>query len=259
MICWRMASRRLHGLDAGVELNGIELSVLAVNAVDGLRAAQILNAGHEDVALVVVSAQPLYSFFRNRPVHALGIELDHTLKCYWCEVAFFLCEFERVFENDVAVQRAAVLAKWRRGELQDSFFTEALLEGAPCRRLGVMGLINEQVRTMHRHPLLHHLLTLACNLAGGHDDLRAREDAVHLARVRRNVLEHAHDGSLRTLFQHRAPWDFQHSECEKFFCKLGAQRVGRNDNEQFRAWHGDEDRQHGLRFAGAGRHHNRRR
>ena len=75
----------LDGLDSGVQLNRIKLGILAVNLIDGFRAADILDAGHEDVALVTVKAQALNGFFSNHPVHKFRVELDDGLKLDWGE------------------------------------------------------------------------------------------------------------------------------------------------------------------------------
>ena len=104
------------------------------------------------------------------------------------------------------------------------------------------------------HPLLHRLFTLAGNMAGSHDDLGAGENAIYLVRRRWDVLEHTYDGSFCALFQDGAAGEFQNSKRKEFLSELRPQRIGGHDDKQFLAFHGDENRQHRLRFAGAGGH-----
>ena len=120
----------------------------------------------------------------------------------------------------------------------------------------MVGLVDEEIGTVNGHSLLHGRLALACDAARGHDDLSASEDLIDLCRRPRYVLKRANDRVSRGRRQNRAFWCPEHAESQELGCELCTQRIRRYDDQQFLASFRNENGEHGLGFAGAGRHDN---
>jgi hypothetical protein len=117
------------------------------------------------VAFIRICPQLLDGPRRNGFIRAFAIELNNGLKPDRLKVFFLLRFFERVIEDDFSIKRLAVFPKGRGSELQDSLLSKSLFECTPCRRLGVMRLVDEEIWAVLRHVILHCPAALASDAA----------------------------------------------------------------------------------------------
>ena len=123
-----------------MQLNGFELSILLIVLEDLLGALHVLGASHQDMTLVIIGLKLFDGRSCNRLIGSLLIEFDDSPKTDGIEVALFLGFPKWEFEDDLSVERLAILPERRGSELQDSALSKPYLKSAPRRCFSVMGL-----------------------------------------------------------------------------------------------------------------------
>src|ERR1700685_4348007 len=103
--------------DTRVQLNRFEFGILVVVPEDLLRALHAFGASHQDMTPIIIGPELVYSRSRDRFVGSLQIEFNHSAKTNGLKVALFLSFPKWVFEDDLPVERLAILSERRGSEL----------------------------------------------------------------------------------------------------------------------------------------------
>jgi hypothetical protein len=172
-----------------------------------------------------ISPELGHGFLCNGLIRLRWVERDNALKLDRREVSVGLSLLERILIDDRSIKKLSVFPKWSRRELQNPLPCKALLKVAPGRRFNVMRLIDEQVRAVVSHALLHGRRTLARNAASRHNHLGASKDRVDLLRCPRDVLKGAHNWMLGVGTEHSGPSSHKDAERKKLIGKLRTQSI----------------------------------
>jgi hypothetical protein len=89
------------------------------------------------------------------------------------------------------------------------------------------------------------------------DDVALAKEGIHLSDGSWTLGKRAYDWTLRSWQQYGITLDLQHSKSFELACNLGSKRISRDNHENSVAPDGHKRRQHRLRLASAGWHHNR--